>query len=473
MTALAPLVGLGFLLAAGLMLWRPQYAAVAVLVMFPLEQLAQSYFMIAQAKPILVNASVALVAGTAVLLRMGKGERVFEGYANPVCVLIWALYGYCWFSMLWSPSMGPALAMLKPGLAYWFLLMVIAPLLFGNIASIRPVFVALLVVGSIISLLILASPNASFYAGRLTIQFSAAFRDIRGNPLALAEMGGLMAIVAALLVGSGRNPLFLAIRISALIVGLGLGIASGSRGQVIAAVAAGFIFLPLARRVGNFKQFLGLGVGAIVLYFVVTTAFSLFIGAENESRWQIEGMRDGMETRLESVGTLMAAWAENPAAWLLGLGSNAFNHHSQGGNYVHNMVIEILCEQGLIGFGLFVGALWFAVRAGYALLQIHRDDPELRSTVAALAAICVYGLLLSLKQGSLLAHPNAFFPLVILAKAWAIESTAAATDVGDHEFDELGDEAEDLSEEGWKDGDDDDPLRRPTPARPRSRMQPV
>ncbi|HMN97121.1 MAG TPA: O-antigen ligase family protein [Phycisphaerales bacterium] len=441
---MAPVVALILACSAAFLLWRPQYAAVAILVMFPLEQLVQSYFMVAQAQPYLVNVAVALLAALAVVLRAAKGEKPWEGFGNPLIVLIWVLYAYCWISMLWSPSMGPALGMLRPGLPYWILLMLLAPMLFGDIASIRPVLVALLAVGGGVAALILLSPNASFYAGRLTIEFSPFFRDARSNPLALAQMGGMMAVVAMLLVGRGPNPLFLALRVAALIIGLGLGISSGSRGQVIFAVAAGFMFLPVARRIGSVRHFAAFAIGAAVFYFAVTATFRQFIGAANETRWQLDNLRDGIETRTEAATTLLSAWLQSPVAWLIGLGSNAYNHYSDGGNYVHNMIVEVLCEQGLIGMSLLLAIVWLGFKATRKLVARHREDPAMRSTVAAMGGLALYGLLLALKEGSLLGHPYAVFMLAILAKSWAIEERAP---------DEFAEEEHDGEHEGEHDGE--------------------
>ena len=456
MTPLALIVAGCFLAAAVFVLWRPQYAAVGLLVMFPLEQLAQSFFPIAQQRPVLVNAGVAIVAAFAVALRFWRREPIGLGYSNPTSWLLWMLYGLFWMTLAWSPAMGPALGLMIPGVPYYIVLMILLPLLVTDVTSIRPVFVGLLVVGTGIAALILASPSAGFYAGRFVVQLEGIGAGERGNPLALAEMGGMMVVVGALLVGSKKNILFLALRLGAILIGLGLAISSGSRGQVVAAVMAVFLFFPLARGIGNIKQVAGLGVAVVAFYFILSMAFSLFVGAENETRWDVDRLQGGVESRLEHASTLLEAFIEAPGAWLLGLGSNAFNYYSRGGKYVHNVIIEMLCEQGVVGLTLLLLATGFAAKAGWRLIQLNRDDPVRRSTVAALGALAVYMFLLALKQGSSLGAPSAFYLFVVIAKLAVVEERIALNASIDAETHDALGSAEDDPEDDSEEGDDDD-----------------
>ena len=58
MTPLSLLVALILLAGVVYCVWRPQAAIVAIILQFPVEQLVQSYFPIAQRTPWMINAVV-------------------------------------------------------------------------------------------------------------------------------------------------------------------------------------------------------------------------------------------------------------------------------------------------------------------------------------------------------------------------------------------------------------------------------
>src|SRR5690606_7007832 len=130
------LVALCIIVGIGCLLWRPQYAIVAVIVMFPLEQLLQSHFSIFVVHGTLINYIVGLVACTAVAWRFTRGEPVAMGYwSNMVVPMIWILYLLAWVGLLWSPDTALAMRMIVPGVPAYILTLVLLPLLIYDLES--------------------------------------------------------------------------------------------------------------------------------------------------------------------------------------------------------------------------------------------------------------------------------------------------------------------------------------------------
>lgn len=416
MTPLSLIVAL--ILVAGIVycLWRPQTAIVAIIVQFPLEQLVQSYFPIAQRTPWLINAVIAGLAFVALLSRISQGKSVFVGIKNPVTWGVFALYGLAWIGLLWSPGQANGYAMLSSALPYFVLTLIIAPMLVGDLDEYRVILVPLMVTGSLVALLIFVNPNMSYYAGRMTLELGNYGPDQRGNPLALADVGAMIAMVAVLYRAPTRTPLVMAVRIAAFILGIRLAIVSGSRGQVLAAIACGLAFYPVARRVANLKQFVGVTIGLGILVMGFYFGFRNFIGHENETRWGSEGMKSGVEDRALRIMRLLEEYAGNPLAWPFGLGTNAHSGVVAGENYVHNFAVEVLCEEGLLGFAVAATTLWMTFAAGRRLWQDHHGDRGGQATVAILGAQAAFFLLLSMKQGTFLGSYDIFMYWLFVGK---------------------------------------------------------
>lgn len=413
------LVALITTVSVAYILWRPHWMFVVVIALFPLEQLLTVYLPQLGARSWLFNVIVGSLAVFAVATRALRREPMTSGYLNGVTVLVWALYVLFAVGVVYTPAKEEARMRLVGGLPYFGLLLLLLPLLIVDIREFQRMVTGLMVLGTAIAVLIIVNPNSSYHGGRLMLDLgmTGGGPHDRGNPLALAELGGGMALAAALIRPPWPNPLFNALRIAAFIAGFGLAIGSGSRGQVLAAGITGVLFFPLARRLANPKQFIINSIGFGVLLGGIYLVFKLFIGQQNRERWDVWQMMQDILLRLDLVWELLAAWLASPAHWMFGLGTQAFaaittRHHEV---YVHNIAAEILCQHGIVGFVIFLSFTWLTFKYGYQLWTIYKDDPTMRATVATLSAICFYGLVLALKQGSIY-HPTPFFWWIVLAK---------------------------------------------------------
>jgi hypothetical protein len=421
MSVLVTFLAICLALAGGfLILMRPMWAFVLVMVIFALEQLLQSYFAAFRDHASLFNYIVAVAAALAAGLRILRRDPVLAGLSNPVTYLIGAQLLLWLVAMTYSPAPDAVVVNLMDALPYFVLLIVVTPLLVGDLREIHRSLVGIMVVGSIIAVLIIFNPRSVYYAGRLSLDLGMSMHHGRhGNVLALAEMGGMVALIGGLLAPHTRNPLYAVARIAGLILGLGLAIGSGSRGQVLATLVAGILFYPMARRVNSIRNFFFTSFGLLVLAFMAYFTFTLFIGHQNRERWDILLMIRDIGQRFDMCQRFLEAWIASPQHWLFGMGTNSWivlsGESTVQGNYVHNVAVEILCEHGLVGAAIFTATTYLVIRAGVRMWRSYLDDPAMRSAAAVLLAICAYSLFNQLKEGSMVSMAP-FYLWLVLAK---------------------------------------------------------
>lgn len=454
MQFLTIVVAFGVLISLLYVLARPHWAFVLVMILFPLKQLLQVYIPTIASKPGLVNIAIGVVALLAMLLRLFRGERIAVSMNNPVTVFIFGLYVLWFVGIFWSPSREFYLAALKIDAAYITLLLILLPLLVMDLVEFRRMLYGMMFVGATIAILVMANPRSTYQSGRLVLDLGmvGSVKDA-GNPLAVASLGAVTALIAVFIRPARNSFLMTAFRVGAFVAGFGVAIGSGSRGQVLAASIVGIIFFPVSRRLANPKQFFVVAASFLMLVGGLFVVFKLFIGEQNVQRWDPFQMLKDTTGRLEMAFLLFEHYVASPAHWMFGLGTGFYSSISREAmdrDYVHNIAAEVLCEHGIVGAALFTLAGIFLVRYSLRLWAIHRDDPPNRAASALISAICVFSLLEALKQGSM-THPAPFYWWLVFAKLATAEFRKHDTI--------LAEEAEYASDEEWGDGSEfaDDP----------------
>ncbi|MDX2118073.1 MAG: hypothetical protein SFY96_07825 [Planctomycetota bacterium] len=417
-------VGVGLLYT----LKQPRWAFMLIVMQFPLKQLLQSYSPFLVQQSALVNIAIMLVACGALMVRVFRREPVTFGARNPVSYCIGGMYLLGTFGLFYTPVFDNASSLMWSGLPYYIEMLIVLPLLLLDLRDFRRMLTGMMAFGIIIAALIFVNPAAKVTSERLVIDLGQGLgvSNLKSNPLALAEMGGLIALIAALIVYEGKSQILIVLRVGAFLAGLGLAIASGSRGQVIAATLMAVLFYPAARKVKDIKQFFLLVVGLGFLGVVMFATFKLFISHDNAARWDIGLMLESLRERQGRVGMLLSAFVSNPQSWIQGLGTNYFSYITGTDyDYCHNIFVEISTENGLIGCTLYVATLWFTIKECRRLFALHKDDPSMRSTAALLIAIFGYNLFLSLKQGCMWTIPAPWYWCLIIAKLSRYEQAVA------------------------------------------------
>jgi hypothetical protein len=396
-----------------------------VMVMYPLEQVLQASGGIFLAIPSLANAVIAVVVAVSAARLTAVTPRPFRGAANLQLAAAATLFSWSLLSLLWTPSKEDALDLVKGGYAYVLVLVLVCPLLATSIHSLARFNRAVLFAGSAVATVMAVSPEFRSWSGRLVTTLGGATLS---NPLIVGELGGMLVICAVLYRSATASVAVNICRIAALPLGAILTLLSGSRGQLIFAVIVCVAFYPVARKLTSVRSFVG-GVAAFAvgtaLFFVLAPVLVTGYGI---TRWDLGNVQGSVIGRLGNFIDLLSAFGSDPAAWVFGLGYNAFSSVSTNSldGYAHNLTAEMLTELGIPMFLVYVGMIVKSAHDGRMLLRQAGDDPELRASVGMFLALLTYQFLLAQKQGTLWLDSMLFMLMVSLARISARERADAA-----------------------------------------------
>jgi O-antigen ligase len=350
--------------------------------------------------------------------------------------MILILYAFSLTSLLWSPVPAGAWFFLKAQAPYALLWFILAPLLISRLEDLDTAIRSFLVVGSLVAVFYLINPGNTWVGGRLVIDlgYQVGVGEIGSNPLALGDMGGMMAICAALYRTRDREPTMKVIQLVAFGLGLFCAVASGSRGQVLSGVAISAAFFPLLkaqRSLGTyFATVIALAIFAGITYSLISFAGGgIGAGPGAESRWQSGEVTTALNDRIGLAAGVIGAYTGSPAFWLQGLGAGAFNQFYQDPTakmpyaYPHNIFVEALAELGLFGLILLMAICFYTASRWFALFKLTGVDKHSRSLSTVLLGLIVFQFLMSLKQGTLWGYPQLFMFSLILCKLALREET--------------------------------------------------
>ena len=404
---------------------RSSWTLALLVVLFPLKQALQAsspYFLTYYALPNYVAVAVTVIA---VLRKVSSQQSPLQGYFTgpfwcTVVIFIWSAV-----SLLWTPSFGSGSDYIISNVPYFLLYPVLAPLLMRGVDAYREFLLVLLAVSTLVAVVILVNPVFTSQSGRIGIQLAP---NMRTNPLVIGELGGILMITAALRRDQHKQLLAMSIRITGFIAGVLLALQSGSRGQVLFAVALALVFFPISRRVRSVGAFLGTAVGITAICVVVLFLAQTVLEGYALRRWDANALDDGVGIRFINLVDLIGVWINNPLAWLFGLGFNAFT--SLGATqavlgYTHNLPIDIVTELGIPMFGVFMGISLGVIRSSRWLFARFGEDPEYHATAATAMALAAYQFLLINKQGMLWVVPAYFMWSLLLVSMQRFEAVEA------------------------------------------------
>jgi hypothetical protein len=162
-----------------------------------------------------------------------------------------------------------------------------------------------------------------------------------------------------------------------------------------------------------------------VLLLGVWIAFEI-AGDVQGGRWSVGSEADAGVTQytiygrlagqLKMIGDVVAVWHSSPSTIIFGVGnSGSFSllpHHF----YPHNVALEVLAEEGLLGFLVYCSALVVAYRSFRRLLARFRGDSSAVGDICFLFAVALFYFLQSMKEGSFVSVAHlTFFPAIVIA----------------------------------------------------------
>ena len=434
-TEMIEVLTVGIFIAACVMaLLSPAWGLALVSVMFTLEQALQATSSIFLNQLSLANICVAAAVGIGSLRAISKQHRPFLGYFTFEWIVTIVIFTWSCVSLIWTPSFKSGSELISAGIPYFILYVIVSPFLIDGIDSLNNFFRVFLILGSAVIILILVNPTFTVTSGRLGINLGATLRT---NPLAMGELGGSILLVAALFRIGAKSIFINIIRVVGFFCGTAIALQSGSRGQILFAVLLAFIFYPVSVRVKNLFSFLATSLGLIVLLPITLWVAQVVLGDVGLRRWDADVIAGGTEVRIANIMDLLGGFVTNPAAWLVGLGFNAFTSISTAGSepYSHVMFIDIFAELGIPLFILFAISMYTTARNSIWLFRRFRDEPTQRATLAVLFSFFAYQILLMNKQGYLWAAGSFFFIVLILSRLkFRTEESDFELEIIDHDL---------------------------------------
>ena len=400
---------------------RPGAGVGLLLCTYGLEQWAQSQSAFFFVHGALTNVVTAAVVGIAILLQLRAGKPALQRWPKEY-LIIYALYGLAVLSVVWSIYPTGTLRQLSGEAQYIGPFAMLMPLAIVDTRDLRDALFSMLTIGAFLCLLMLTTSqwtgrSIAFQTGNMiTLDGIAA-----GNPLAVGNFGAYVALTAMLMNFRGAARFWQVLRWGIIGCGLAVTLKSGSRGQTLALLVAGLVFLPYSRRFRNLSSFIGFAGSLLVfaaLSFLLFDSLTRDANAERNSRWTIDNAINTYQgSRVGTAGVVLAAYiASDPLHWLLGLGSSASFDPQVLGFYPHMVPAEAIAELGPAGLTLYLLVIYFAVRNLRQLWPLVRDDAETRGLIATVGGFTLFEVLITLKEGSLIGASTLFGVTAILGR---------------------------------------------------------
>lgn len=379
---------------------NPGYALGILWAMFSVEQYLQSASGFFVQYRSLVNFGITGLAIWAIGLSYLRGQlpslKLTRQHFWWLGLMLWTC-----LSLLWSVNYGTSMAKLKENAPYIIAFVLVGPYCLSAKQLPHAVRVTL-VLGTLI---LLGIATTGFGRRSIVITLDTG-QTTEGNPLAIATYGGYVAICCVFSLYAQRNTLKSfgkLLMIGLILLSLYCIVRTGSRGQLIFVAVACFIWLPItAKMAAKRSSIMALGFG-----FCIVLVGIYILAETGVRRWESQFIEQASNGRLNMCTKILKANYDAGAfAWLGGLGTSS--SFVVVGFYPHNVPVEVLAEEGIIGAFCLVGFLFSVTFLGYRTLRQPNLDPDSRLQVGILLALFTFEFGLGLKQGSMLGSVGLF-----------------------------------------------------------------
>ena len=387
---------------------RPGIAAALVWSMIVLETILQQGSSIFVQNAKLINFAVGGVAAAgAVFAVLGKRYR---GVRVPTQVWLYGfLIMFCIISVVWSVSPTATAERRNVALPYIAAFGFLAPMCVFNEKQLAAAVKTTIYFGALI---VLADVLSSHGRRAIVLAYEGG-RTVEANPLAAASYAGYVGIAALFSIWGKKllNPVHL-LKAGIILICLIAMVKSGSRGQLIAFSLVSTIWLPIMTKTTSRKS---IAISVVAFIFAVLLSLAaVYLVTEFgwTNRWGLDALARDSDGRFQSGLIMLRLNLEaGPAYWLFGLGTSASFKYL--GTYPHNVYLEVIAEEGLVGTVLLWSIIIITLRQGLRMMQSDRLTVDGRLNHAILMAIFSFNLILAGKQGSLLGSSNSVFCLAM------------------------------------------------------------
>ncbi len=407
-------------LAFGTMI-RPAVALGAIALMFVVEQYGQSGDNFYIQRSWLLNILFALIVVQGLVVKFFRSELRLSAFPRAGYVLI-CLFLFALLTAVWSFSPGHTKNVLWIQAPYLVLSILFAPLLVNSREDVSVALKTVAVVGFAFIVLILTTRQwgirglelaGSFYSRSAS---TSSTKSIEASSLELAGAAAKIAIIAVLMPLFQRFSLGVLLRWGIVIVCGLLIYKSQSRGQLLALVLILMVFVTWVKGLRSSDGFMMIGL--LILGVIALGVIGL---SDLGNRWTAESISEGVvDARLHRFQVILSTWFEaGPVYWLIGIGNSASWSPDILGIYPHNVLIEVLCEEGLIGFTLLAVFLYMVIRQGVVLTRSLGRNPQFAGqarVIPTVLALFAFDLMMANKQGSLATSYSLYFYALILMR---------------------------------------------------------
>ena len=396
---MATTAGLVVLLCIGT-LHRPAAAIAAALCLYGIKQWGQSTSAFFAEYRIVANYLAAALVIYALMVRLRQHRVRMVKSRAWVAMLI--LFGYSLVTLAWAPELSVSVDWWVTQGPYILLFGVLVPLLIESSDDV--VVAARWTIGIALAVGLLALLFGR-WGDRGLVLYGRGSADVEDttNPLAIAQIGGYLFLAALLMLPQKRPWLVRAVLLLSMSVGVALMLRSGSRGQLYAAAICGVLTWPLTSRKIASSVFVSLPLVAVCTAILGWEAWQYVVGTGAVvDRWTALESSMAAEGRMTMALSLAQTAFANPLTAIFGLGNSSSWHYL--GIYTHITVMEVLSEEGLLGFAIYLFAMAAAAVECMRLAgRRNADNSDATRYSCALAiSLFVFELILSQKQGTLL-----------------------------------------------------------------------
>ena len=389
---------------------RPAVAFAGVLCLYGLKQWGQNTTTLLVQYRMATNLIVGALVLVAVAI-LAFGDRTKFDFKMPTnWKFAVALYFYAFMTLLLAPDFDASLKQWSLQWPYVVTFVIFLPLVLNSMADVRIAITATVLVGGAICALAL-------FAGNWGLRGLVILGDIyeqQTNPLAIASLGGTVFLGALFLLRIPQ-PVWRKILLAALIpIGIAVIFRSQSRGQLGAAALAGAIGWLFASR-----KAIGVRLFSLVVAGVFVGAMGWWVFDQlhvDAQRFSGDLAGSDAEGRLEMARTLLGEAARSPGSLIFGLGNSSSYYYL--GIYPHITALEVLAEEGLVGFMLYAAFIVFTFAGAARLFGAMNDTSAIGDRVAAAAVLSLFmfELMLSMKQGTFLTSTYVIAYATIIAR---------------------------------------------------------
>ena len=318
---------------------------------YAIEQVAQQGASFLLVRSWLMNVALAGMTLLAVFRAFLSGKT--KGFSPTTAhVLIGGLFLQCILSYTWSIAPSDTYYILTKNAPYIFAFAVLAPFCALNYREVDTAIKTIVHFGAILLIVLAFSEYGK--NGRGVVLQLADGRLAEANPLAAATFGGYVSICAIFYMYTKRSQPTLQKAFYSVIILLGVFviIRSGSRGQLIALFASSLLWLPITAKVAAKRS----SIIAVAIAGVIAIGSWFYVSNSGSYRWDLDTVSDSGSGRIaQTLFVIESMLEEGPSAWILGLGNSA--SYSLIGGYPHNVPGEVLAEEGILGFMLYLSPI--------------------------------------------------------------------------------------------------------------------